>query len=123
MFEKASRLKLRFNTQFGVLSAKDLWDLGLEQLDSEFKKLNKELKAEDEESLLETKSKANTLASLRVDIIKHIVKAKLEEKDAREAAAEKKEKKEKLLALIADKQDETLKNMSEEELRKELEAL
>ena len=29
MFEKASRLKLRFSTSIGMLSAEDLWDLPL----------------------------------------------------------------------------------------------
>lgn len=44
MFEKASRIKLRYSTNRGVLSVEDLWDLSLEQLDPIAINLNKSLK-------------------------------------------------------------------------------
>ena len=44
MFEKASRIKLRYSTNRGVLSVEDLWDLSLEQLDPIAINLSKRLK-------------------------------------------------------------------------------
>ena len=41
MFEKASRLKLRFKTQNGIIAVDDLWDLTLDSLNTLAKALNK----------------------------------------------------------------------------------
>ena len=57
MFEKASRMKLRFNTQRGVLSVEDLWDLPLIQLDNIAIALNKKLQ--------ESKTEASSKPGLR----------------------------------------------------------
>ena len=41
LFEKASKMKLRFSTTKGVLSTEDLWDLSLESLDRIAKNLKR----------------------------------------------------------------------------------
>jgi len=115
MFEKAVRLKLRFNHK-GLCTVEDLWDLPLKSLDSIFKKLNAEMKTQKEESLLETKSAEDAILDLKVAIIMHIVRVKLQERKAREEKKEKAAKKEKLLAIIAEKQDEAYRGMSIEDL-------
>jgi hypothetical protein len=121
MFELASRNKIRFAYK-GWLSVEDLWDLGVQELDTIFKKLNATLKATKEESLLGPKNQADTDLELQVGIVRHIVEVKLAEQAAREDAANKKAKEQKILAIIADKQDESLKSMSVEDLKKMLEA-
>jgi len=60
MFEKAARLKLRFNFK-GILSVEDLWDLSLESLDLIYKNLSAEAKKSKEVSLLEIKTKEGVL--------------------------------------------------------------
>jgi hypothetical protein len=115
IFEKAVRLKLRFAHK-GFCSVEDLWDLSVEELDEIYKRLNASLKVLTEESLLEVPDNKNDVLQLKVDIIKHIVKTKLCEKEKAEKKVLLAERKQKLLKIIADKQDESLRELSLEEL-------
>lgn len=123
MFEKATRMKLRFQTSRGVLSVEDLWDLNLESLDSIAIGLNKKLKESQTESFIKTKTKDTTELELKFDIAKHIIDVKVAELEARKDAAEKRAKKQKLMELISKKQDAELEGKSVDELMKELETL
>lgn len=122
MFEKATRLKVRFNTQNGVLTVEDLWDL---PLDSKVKAslntiaigLNKEIKESGEESFVGT-SKANPITVLKFEIVKHIISVRLAEADEKAKARAKAEQKETIGKLIAEKEQEGLKSMSLDELKK-----
>lgn len=122
MFEKATKLKLRFKATNGLLSVEDLWDLSLVQLDKIAKELRKELREEEEESFISVK-KSNSTAELRFDVVKHIIDIKLQEKADRADAQAKVAKKEQILQILAKKKTESLESMSEEDLLKELEAL
>jgi hypothetical protein len=117
MFEKAVRMKLRFNYK-GLCSVEDLWDLPVTALDSIYKELNKKAKTEKEDSLLDKRTKADDLLDLQIGIVKHIVKTKLKEQEDRENAAMKREKKQKLLSIMAEKQDKALYDMPLEDLEK-----
>ena len=116
MFEYAARNKLRFPYK-GMISAEDLWDLNVRELDTIFKTLNAQVKKSQEESLLETKSKEDETLAVQIDIVKHIVRIKQDEEAARLFAKERKEKQQKLMELINKKQDEDLNNKSIEELQ------
>lgn len=120
IFEKASRLRLRFNTREGVLATEDLWDLNLSQLNTLAKSLNKEIKEMEEEDFLEEKSSKDIKTQLKFDIVKKILDTKKEELKKREEASLRKERKEELLAARKRKQDESTDNMSLEEIDKEL---
>lgn len=123
MFEKASRMKLRYQTNRGVISVEDLWDLSLESLDAIAISLNKKLKESQTESFIKTKTKDTTELELKFNIVKHIIDVKLSEAEARKNAAEKRAKQQKLMDLIAKKQDAELEGKSVDELMKELAAL
>jgi len=123
MFEKASRLKLRFNSSVGIINVEDLWDLTLTSLDSIAKDLNRKIKAEAEESFITVKSKSNTTLELGFDIVKHVIKVKLEEAEVKKLAAEKKARKAQIMELISQKQNEALSAKSLEELQAELDNL
>lgn len=71
MFEKASRMKLRFNTQRGVLSVEDLWDLPLIQLDNIATALNKKLQESKTESFIKTRTKDTTELELKIQYCKN----------------------------------------------------
>jgi hypothetical protein len=115
MFEQASRLKVRYNYK-GLCTVEDLWDAPLTSLDIIFKGLNAQMKAQKEESLLETRSKEDELLALKIGIVKHIVEVRVAEQKAHADKVATAEKKQKLLGLIAEKQDESLRSMTVEEL-------
>lgn len=117
MFEVATRERFRFPFR-GLISVEDLWILPVKDLDSIFKVLNSELKQVKEESLLEIKTQKDQELDIKIEIVKYIVKIKLEEGQARANAKKKKEEKQKILELIASKRDENLQTKSIEELEK-----
>ena len=120
MFEKASKLKLRFSYK-GLVSVEDLWDISLTELNTIAKGVNKELKdvagEEDFISVPNSSSKARDILQLKLDILKHIIAVKMEQRDALKASKEKAERKQKILEIISKKQDADLENKSIEELK------
>jgi hypothetical protein len=115
IFENATKNKFRFPFR-GMISVEDLWDLSVENLDSIFKTLNSQLKQVKEESLLEIRTKQDEEIDIKIEIVKYIVKVKLEEEDLRRKAREQKEKKQKIMEILSAKQDESLQNKSIDEL-------
>lgn len=123
MFEKASQLKLRFQTPKGYLPTEDLWDLKLDDLDTIAVRLSKEIKEQSGESFIKTKTKKNDVLELQLEILKHIIAFKLDLDAKKALRIEKKQQKERLLGLIAEKEDQALSAKSVEELKQELLAL
>ncbi|MCK5615305.1 hypothetical protein KAR91_76280 [Candidatus Pacearchaeota archaeon] len=123
-FEQASRLKLRFETPKGLISVEDLWDLHLTSrgtnlsLDNLAKSLNKAVKESEEESFVVKKSRTNAILELKFDIVKHVIKVRLEDAERKENALAIKAQKEKILGIIADKEDDSLKGKSVASLKK-----
>jgi len=122
LFEVAVREQYRFHYK-GVQTVEDLWQMGLQDLDSLFKILSKQLKELAEESLLDTPQKANQELSNKVDIIKYIVKTKNEESLKLQEKQNKRVQCNKILQLLANKQQQTMENKTEEELLEMLEKL
>ena len=118
MFEKASRLKLRFGSTIGPLSSEDLWDLSLQQLNTLAKSLKKVLKESEEEDFLKETNEADVIVKLQFDLVLHVLNTKKDERKAYQEATEKKAKRQKILGIIAKKQDDSLEDMTEEELLK-----
>ncbi len=122
LFETAVRNKFRFSFR-GLISVEDLYDLSVQNLDSIFKTLNSQLKQTKEESLLDVKTKQDEELNTKIEIVKYIVKEKLEEENLRLRAKERKQQKQKILEILAEKQDESLKGKSIEELTKMIDDL
>ena len=128
MFEKASRLKLRFDTSMGQLDVEDLWDLPLTStnranLDDIARGLSKQVKEAETESFVVKPAKANEATLIKFDIVKHIIEVRLAENEAAATARANKERKQQILAIIASKQNEQLAASSIEDLQKLAEAL
>jgi len=124
MFEKASRLKLRFDSPKGFLSVEDLWDLpltsqtGKANLDDIARGLHKQLKNSEDVSFVVKEHKSDETIQLKFDIIKHVIDVKLADNESARIAKDNKEKKQQLLAIISHKENEQLLNMPLDELKK-----
>jgi hypothetical protein len=129
MFEKASRLKLRFDSPQGQVSVEDLWDLPLTSntnranLDDTARKLSKQVKESETESFVIKPAKVNETTLLKFDIVKHIIEVRLAENEVAATARANKERKQQILSIIANKQNEQLAASSIEDLQRLAEAL
>ena len=129
IFKKASKKKLRFNTNRGVLSVEQLWDLSKEEIRhlviiarNIAKKSSGEVN-DSELSFLDAPAKTKaTDDELRFEILKDIYLTKKSAEERAQKKAEVKASNKKLLELIARKQDEALEKKSIKELEKMLES-
>lgn len=129
IFKKASKKKLRFSTNRGVLSVEQLWDLSKEEIRhlvivarNIAKKSSGEVN-DSELSFLDAPAKTKaTDDELRFEILKDIYLTKKSAEEKAQKKAEVKANNKKLLELIARKQDEALEKKSIKELEKMLES-
>jgi hypothetical protein len=115
-FKLASQQKLRFQTNKGLLSVEQLWDLSLEDLDALAVSLETEHKESGKKSFLVKTSAKDKTAKLRFDVTLDVLNTKVEEMQAAQEAAEIKEHNKKIITLISEKQDESLKGKSIKQL-------
>lgn len=124
MFEKASKMKLRFVTgAIGSISVEDLWDLPLKHatkydLNTLAKKINKELQEAGDIDFVGGKaSSAETLLKLKLDIIKRVIEVRLAEAEANAKRAETRERNQLIAGIIAKKKEAALEDLSIEDLQ------
>ena len=125
MYQKASRLKLRFNTSIGVLSVEQLWDLNLKSLSDVVRNCKEELKRTDDDELSFLEEEHNSVdptAKLRFDIVKDIFVTRKAEINELKTAKERKEFQQKIMGIIKSKEDENLQNLSIDDLKKMIES-
>lgn len=128
IFEKATKLRLRFMTEKGVLSTEDLWSLPLTSknslsLNAIAVAVNKSLKASTEESFVEEKPSEDPVLRLKLEVIKRIIEVKKEEAAMAATARERAERKQNLLKIIKEKEEGAMSEKSLEDLKAELEKL
>ena len=129
LFEEASRKKLRFTTVRGDLSVEQLWELPLTSdsnlsLDAVAQSVSAQLKAIGESSfVLTTPNPRQTVLQLQLDILVHIITVKQAEAADRARAVENRARRERLEQALASKREKALEEMSEDDIKKELEAL
>ena len=120
MYKQASRMGLRVQTNRGILSIEQLWQLNQSDLSSTIKAVKKVLKKNDDDELsfLEDSKVVDIENQLRFDILKDVYLTKKKESEELRDAAEIKSHNQKILSLIAEKQEGKLKEMTIEELEK-----
>lgn len=129
LFIQASRAAYRFETARGILSIEDLWSMPLQSksgfdLDSVAKLLNSQvIEAGDTSFVSTTISPRKAAAEARLEIVKFIIATKLAEAEAASTAAARKAQRDKLIAVLGEKQDAQLKEMTAEEIQAQIAAL
>jgi hypothetical protein len=124
IFERASRIKVRFATEKGFLNVEDLWTLPLTKLDTLAKNANKQLKNESEESFITpVKSSKNEELEGGFEILKHIISVRLKENEDAKIRSQRLEELSLLRNIQANKKVEELHNLSSEEIEKRIQEL
>ena len=121
-FEKAARLKLRFNVN-GNNTVEDLWDFTKEQLADYEVKLQESIEKQGKTNRFVKKNGKLAIEELKLQIVSHIIDTKITEEEESANSTAKKAKREEILSLIAEKQRDSRAKKSIEELEKELEDL
>ncbi len=118
IFIEASKKKYRFDFR-GMIFVEDLWDLGLEDLNTIFKNLSAQLKAQkSEESLLETaKNECVETLENKIAIIKYIADVKKDEIQKRQNAKAAHDRYNKIMEIIEEKSNAELQDKSLDELK------
>lgn len=116
VFLKATKAKLRFSTPKGSLSTEQMWDLTLDQLDSLAVSLQEDYEASKGKSFITKKSRKDRGIKLKFDVVLSILQTKMEDSDRASKALSTREHNSKILALIQEKREGALKDLSVEEL-------
>lgn len=122
MYKLAAQKKLRFACDRGNLTVEQLFDLPLTELDSIARGINTELKGVTEETFIPTAKPDPRKAVLQtsLDLLKDVIKTKVDEADEEKAKAERTVKRRKILDAINAKDDAALTSASKASLLKQL---
>lgn len=125
VFEVASRKAFHFTSNKGELTTEQLWSLPLSaanqfDLNNVAIALNNSLKGFEESFVAVKATPGKADLETKLEIVKYIISVRQEEAAKRAEAAEKAAKREKLLQALANKQDEAVKAMSQEDILKQL---
>lgn len=130
IFEQASRSKLRFDTNRGILTVEQLWDMPLTSKNNSFdldtlaRGVSQGLKSLSEESFVEASSNpVKAEEELKLEILKHIIQVKLDARTNAVKALEKAAQKHTLQEILAQKKQQALYEMPVTELEKRLKEL
>jgi len=129
LFARATRKKFRYPSTKGQLTTEDLWDLPLiapegdVSLDVVAKTINKDVKAVEEESFVETKEEKESTPKDMLEVVKLVIAHKIDMANRAEKAAATKAKKEKLLQVLELKETEEMKEHSSDEIKRMIEEL
>ena len=112
-FTEMSKTGKLFRVQ---LTGQQVWDLSLEELDGLAVSLEVEHNQSARKSFLVKSTTKDKTAKLKFDVVLDVLNTKAEDMQAAQEAFEDKEHNKKIIALIAEKQDESLKGKSIKQL-------
>ena len=121
--EATKNPNVRFNLGNGEVTVCDLWQYGLERLDSLYSSLYQELETSKQVSLLAPKTTSSKLLELKLSVVKEVVETKLADKADKEAKVIRADQARVIREKLAEKRIQSLDTLSEEDLLKQLEDL
>ncbi|APC46064.1 hypothetical protein HYP06_gp106 [Vibrio phage vB_VspP_pVa5] len=107
--------RFRFASAKGDVTLEDLFQMPLTQVNDVAVRLHEESEA-NTVSFIEPASKAGNFAANKLQIVKAVIAYRQDKRDTAANARKRKEERNKLNELIAQKEDESLSNLSIEEL-------
>ncbi len=118
IFEKASRLKLRFDLN-GQISTEQLWNASMSALADYEQQLSELVESYGKSTRRSRRNRTaeQELNTLRLEIVTHILDVREAEVEEAAVAAANKANNQRILELIKAKQDQKLAEMSVEELQ------
>ena len=120
LFQEATRLKLRYQTSKGSINTEDLWELSLTSLNDLAKELNKQCRELEEESFIDEKSSNDKRLEIAFELVKYIIRYKLNEKNNQQIEKERLTKKEQLISILRTKEEQELTQLSMEQIKEML---
>lgn len=120
MFEAASRLKLRFETNRGQLTVEQIWSLGLSDLDIIAQGLDESIRNAPKRSFVTKGEGVDKTTQLKFDIVLYIIETRQVEAQDKAQAVDKAQKAKLLREAIAAKKGEALLSGDVEDLEKRL---
>jgi hypothetical protein len=124
MFLQAVRKKLRWDSAKGYLTAEDLFDLPLRStvggpnLDNIAIALDKKIKEGAGRSFVDDTKSGDATLQLKFDIVMFVINEKKAENKRREEATAKAARNQRILQIMSEKQDDSLKAKTLDELQK-----
>lgn len=119
IFISALAQKIRFPYK-GSISTEDLFSLGLTDLDFLYKTLTTREKEISGDGLIKKANPAAKVLELQIAVVREVFDYRQAEINAKKAKAEVRQRNARIRELIAEKEDEALKNLSADELKKKL---
>lgn len=120
LFAQALKNKVRFQTEKGLLTVEDLFDLSLNSLNVIYQRLSKSKKELSGDALFESEDLSKRREEKRLEDAMAIVKTvfeirqkEIQEKESRQAKALEKRR---LLEALAEKREEGIKQLDEDEI-------
>lgn len=129
LLRNALKNHYRYPSPVGDLTTEDLFDLPLTSrtnracLDDTAKQINRELKDSEQESFVEPAVSGTSELAEKLEIVKSVIALRIEEREAAKDAVAKKEKRERIMAIIANKEDQNLQEKGLGELKSLLDDL
>ena len=124
LFVIATRNQFRFETVRGHATVEDLWIMPLKNspegfdLNSVARALSKKISEASEEDFVSSKVKVDETLVQQLDIIKYIIKDRLDDIKKAKEEAENKALRSKAREILARREDSKLEELSDKELRK-----
>jgi hypothetical protein len=123
IFEKASKVGYRYQTVRGLVTTEDLWDIPLSSrsgfcLDSIAIAIDKKINETKSTSFVTANSNADPDDEVKLEILKHVIKTKQEESEAKRNRMKRAQQRQKLLEIKANKEDSKLNELDIAEIDK-----